>query len=101
MEIERSGCYKVETIGDSVMVVGGAFGANLHEQHRELVRLATRLLECIALLRAPDGTPLQIRAGIHTGTAIGGVVGLRQCRGSPLWVTRSTRRAGWRAQAYQ
>ena len=80
VEIERSGCYKVETIGDSVMVVGGAFGANLHEQHRELVRLATRLLECIALLRAPDGTPLQIRAGIHTGTAIGGVVGLRMPR---------------------
>ncbi|XP_053312031.1 guanylate cyclase soluble subunit beta-2-like [Spea bombifrons] len=67
--------YKVETIGDAYMVVGGVPVAV--ESHAERVanfalgmRIAAR-----EVMNPVSGEPMQIRVGIHTGPVLAGVVG--------------------------
>ncbi|GLI61498.1 hypothetical protein VaNZ11_003827 [Volvox africanus] len=85
--------YKVETIGDCYMVAGGLvrqgsdgvaalleFGEVDPDHARKVVRFAKDLLEVVRELHMPNGQPLQVRVGIHSGPAMSGVVGTKMPR---------------------
>jgi class 3 adenylate cyclase len=67
--------YKVETIGDAYMCCSGL--PTPDENHAQnIANFALAVSECVQLVESPaDGTPLQLRIGIHTGHCMGGVVG--------------------------
>ncbi|XP_043197242.1 soluble guanylate cyclase gcy-35-like [Amphibalanus amphitrite] len=77
---ESNGVYKVETIGDAYMVVGGIPGrvrdhaTRVTSQAIDMVRLARQVAHPIT------GAPVQIRVGLHTGPAVAGVVGQKMPR---------------------
>lgn len=77
---QKFNLYKVETIGDAYMVVGG-----LPEKmpgHAAIVcNFALAVQQAVKLLKSPTtGKPLEIRIGIHTGSVIAGVVGQKMPR---------------------
>lgn len=68
--------YKVETIGDAYMVVGGApnrVPAPLAAQRVAL--FALDIVEFVKTFRTKNGDKLYIRAGMASGPAVAGVVG--------------------------
>ena len=68
--------YKVETIGDSIMVVSGA-PTSVCDSLDDLVQFAVLVQNVIPrVMRHPiTGVPVNIRIGMHTGEVVGGVVG--------------------------
>lgn len=71
----RFNLYKVETIGDAYMCCSGL--PTPDENHAQnIANFALAVAECVQLVQSPaDGTPIQLRIGIHTGHCMGGVVG--------------------------
>ncbi|KAM8902665.1 guanylate cyclase soluble subunit beta-2 isoform 3-T3 [Spinachia spinachia] len=72
--------YKVETIGDAYMVVGGVPLPTKSHAHRVAnfalgMRLAAR-----EVYNPVTGKPIQIRVGLHTGPVLAGVVGEKMPR---------------------
>jgi guanylate cyclase len=68
------GVEKIKTIGDSYMAVAGAPEAR--EDHAEAaLALARGMLVALADLRSESGIPLDLRIGLASGTAVGGVIG--------------------------
>uniref|UniRef100_A0A1I8IZI1 guanylate cyclase n=1 Tax=Macrostomum lignano TaxID=282301 RepID=A0A1I8IZI1_9PLAT len=67
--------YKVETIGDAYMVVGGV--PERTDQHAHFVsEQAMDMIEASCRVASPvTNLPLQIRVGMHTGPTVAGVVG--------------------------
>ncbi|CAB9503005.1 Receptor-type guanylate cyclase gcy [Seminavis robusta] len=67
--------YKVETIGDAYMCCSGL--PEPDELHAEnIANFAICVMECVRHVPSPvDGSPLQLRVGIHTGSCTAGVVG--------------------------
>jgi class 3 adenylate cyclase len=67
--------YKVETIGDAYMCCSGLPVPDKH--HAELIaNFAIAVVEAVKLVKSPvDGSPIQLRVGIHTGSCTAGVVG--------------------------
>ncbi|KAJ8034769.1 Guanylate cyclase soluble subunit beta-2 [Holothuria leucospilota] len=72
--------YKVETIGDAYMVVGGLPVPS--ESHAvRVAEFGLSQLRAIKTLKSPDTSePLSIRVGIHTGPVVAGVVGSKMPR---------------------
>ncbi len=68
------GVEKIKTIGDAYMVAAGV-SAHRVEHAPTLARFALALRDTAALSARPDGQPLQLRIGIHTGPAVAGVIG--------------------------
>ncbi|XP_077552282.1 soluble guanylate cyclase 88E-like [Haemaphysalis longicornis] len=77
---EKHGVYKVETIGDAYMVVSGA--PEPEPNHSEKVcEMALAMVKVIGDLKDPStGKSLKIRVGVHSGTVVAGVVGLKMPR---------------------
>ncbi len=75
--IDRHGVEKIKTIGDAYMIVGGLQG-----DHRQgavsIGRLAIDLLDTIHRQPPLGAARLTLRAGIHCGPAIAGVIGDRR-----------------------
>ncbi|KAF7651393.1 hypothetical protein LDENG_00111540 [Lucifuga dentata] len=72
--------YKVETIGDAYMVVGGVPVPTESHAHRVAnfalgMRIAAR-----DVTNPVTGKPIQIRVGLHTGPVLAGVVGQKMPR---------------------
>ncbi|XP_061566805.1 atrial natriuretic peptide receptor 2 [Cololabis saira] len=80
--IDNHDVYKVETIGDAYMVVSGVPRENGILHASEAASLALDLLDVCRTFRIPHrpGTGLQIRAGIHSGPVVAGVVGTKMPR---------------------
>lgn len=74
--VEKHNVYKVETIGDAYMVVGGAPERVPAPLAAERVALfALDAVNFVKNFRTKDGDQIFIRAGIASGPAVGGVVG--------------------------
>ena len=72
---KKHGVYKVETIGDAYMLVAGHEADSQSDHALRAVRMAADMVEVARSLTMPNGEPLRIRAGIHSGPAFSGVVG--------------------------
>jgi adenylate cyclase len=72
---DRHGVEKIKTIGDAYMAVGG-----LPEPRAgHLEALARVALEMLEIVKQVDGQHvLDVRAGIHVGSAVAGVIGIRK-----------------------
>ncbi|CAB3410391.1 unnamed protein product [Caenorhabditis bovis] len=72
--------YKVETVGDSYMSVGGI--PDVVDNHCEVIcHLALgMIMEARTVCDPITNTPLHIRAGIHSGPVVAGVVGAKMPR---------------------
>ncbi|CAG9782639.1 unnamed protein product [Diatraea saccharalis] len=79
--IEQYKVYKVETIGDAYMVVGG-LPARSRDHAESVATMALHLLHLAGRFRVrhlPD-TPLHLRIGLHSGPCCAAVVGLTMPR---------------------
>ncbi|XP_066858592.1 guanylate cyclase soluble subunit beta-2-like isoform X7 [Anser cygnoides] len=72
--------YKVETIGDAYMVVGGVpVPVSTHAER--IANFALGMVIAAKGVQNPvSGNPIQIRVGIHTGPVLAGVVGEKMPR---------------------
>ncbi|KAM8900046.1 atrial natriuretic peptide receptor 1 isoform 2-T2 [Spinachia spinachia] len=80
--IDNYDVYKVETIGDAYMVVSGVPQENGILHASEISSMALDLVGVCRTFRIPHkpSTQLQIRAGIHSGPVVAGVVGTKMPR---------------------
>ncbi|XP_072472603.1 uncharacterized protein [Notamacropus eugenii] len=80
--IESYDVYKVETIGDAYMVVSGLPERNGEKHADEIAKMALDLVAAVRQVLIPHmpREKLQLRAGIHTGPCVAGVVGYKMPR---------------------
>uniref|UniRef100_A0A674K8X1 Guanylate cyclase domain-containing protein n=1 Tax=Terrapene triunguis TaxID=2587831 RepID=A0A674K8X1_9SAUR len=72
--------YKVETIGDAYMVVGGV-PVPIASHAKRVANFALGMRTAAREVMNPiTGEPIQIRVGIHTGPVLAGVVGEKMPR---------------------
>jgi class 3 adenylate cyclase len=65
---------KIKTIGDAYLVVGGAL-EKAPEPLERCARMAFGMMEAVSLVARDMQLPLSLRAGLHMGPAIAGVLG--------------------------
>ncbi len=75
--LERHGIEKIKTIGDCYMAVGGAPQAAA-DHARRTADFALGIREDLRRWSAQSSHDLQIRIGLHSGTAIAGIVGTQK-----------------------
>uniref|UniRef100_A0A8D0G9H7 Guanylate cyclase n=1 Tax=Sphenodon punctatus TaxID=8508 RepID=A0A8D0G9H7_SPHPU len=80
--IDNYDVYKVETIGDAYMVVSGVPNENGILHAKEIASMALDLVLVCKTFKIPHkpNTQLKIRAGIHSGPVVAGVVGTKMPR---------------------
>ncbi|XP_048860002.1 atrial natriuretic peptide receptor 2-like isoform X2 [Brienomyrus brachyistius] len=80
--IDNHDVYKVETIGDAYMVVSGVPSENGINHAGEIASMALDLVSVCQTFQIPHKptTQLKIRAGIHSGPVVAGVVGTKMPR---------------------
>ncbi|KAJ7417523.1 natriuretic peptide receptor A/guanylate cyclase A [Willisornis vidua] len=80
--IDNYDVYKVETIGDAYMVVSGVPKENGILHAGEIASMALDLVDVCKTFKIPHkpNTLLKIRAGIHSGAVVAGVVGTKMPR---------------------
>lgn len=71
---ERHGMEKVKTIGDAYLAVCGGM-ASAERDSRAAVAFASDLIAEVDGMARESGIDLKVRIGIHTGPAVGGVIG--------------------------
>ncbi|XP_061484672.1 guanylate cyclase soluble subunit alpha-2 isoform X1 [Rhineura floridana] len=71
--------YKVETIGDAYCVAAGLHRQNLNHA-KPIALMALKMMELSEEVLTPDGRPIKMRIGIHSGSVLAGVVGVRMPR---------------------
>jgi adenylate cyclase len=71
---ERHGLEKVKTIGDAYLAVAGGM-ASAGADGKAAIAFARDLVAELIEMEKESGIALQARIGIHTGPAIGGVIG--------------------------
>ncbi|KAL7370294.1 hypothetical protein ABVT39_025085 [Epinephelus coioides] len=72
--------YKVETIGDAYMVVGGVPVPTETHAHRVANFALGMKIAAREVTNPVTGKPIQIRVGLHTGPVLAGVVGEKMPR---------------------
>ena len=74
--VEKHDLYKVETIGDAYMVLGGAPNkCSGPEGAEKIAKFALDTIECVKNFRTESGGQIFIRVGIASGPVVAGVVG--------------------------
>jgi class 3 adenylate cyclase len=75
--VEGYGAEKIKTIGDAYMVALGLLEPR-PEQAEAAARLARAMLEAVEQIASDTSIPIALRIGIHTGSAIAGVIGRKK-----------------------
>ncbi len=75
--VDRHGLEKVKTSGDSYMAVGG-LPVPRSDHLEAMADMALNVLASAAQFSHPDGSPFQVRIGIHTGPVVAGVIGTKK-----------------------
>jgi class 3 adenylate cyclase len=75
---DEYGVEKIKTIGDEYMVISGPSKSADDKHLRNLAQFALRLQESVEGLHYPDGEPVRMRVGMHTGRAVAGVIGQKK-----------------------
>ncbi|XP_028269837.1 guanylate cyclase soluble subunit alpha-1 isoform X1 [Parambassis ranga] len=71
--------YKVETIGDAYCVAGGLHRES--ETHAvQIALMALKMMELSDEVMTPTGEAIQMRIGLHSGSVLAGVVGVKMPR---------------------
>ena len=71
---ERHGVEKIKTMGDSYMIVAGL--PNPRDDHAEvLAKMSVEMLKIASEFKDHEGNPINLRIGLHSGSAISGVIG--------------------------
>ncbi|XP_028849590.1 uncharacterized protein LOC114798233 isoform X2 [Denticeps clupeoides] len=80
--IDSYDVYKVETIGDAYMVVSGLPERNGEKHADEIAKMSLDLVAAVRQVPIPHmpNKRLQLRAGIHTGPCVAGIVGYKMPR---------------------
>lgn len=74
---ERHHLEKIKTIGDAYMIVGGV--PTPRADHAEAIAdMALDMLEAIRQFREDEEQPFDIRIGIHTGSVVAGIIGMKK-----------------------
>ncbi|MEA5420192.1 PAS domain S-box protein [Spirulina sp. CCNP1310] len=68
---------KIKTIGDAYMVAGG-ITATTANHAPAMADMALDMQLAMTQFRQSDGQPYRLRMGIHTGPAVGGVIGIKK-----------------------
>jgi adenylate cyclase len=71
---ERNGLEKVKTIGDAYLAVAGGM-ASCAGDARAAIAFARDLVASLRDVETVTGMGLKVRIGVHTGPAVGGVIG--------------------------
>ncbi|CAL1570305.1 unnamed protein product [Knipowitschia caucasica] len=71
--------YKIETIGDAYCVAGGLH-KKVDSHAKPIAQMALKMMELSEEVLTPDGRPIKLRIGIHTGSVLAGVVGVKMPR---------------------
>lgn len=71
--------YKVETIGDAYCVAAGLHKQSSTHAH-QIAWMALKMIEVCKTQHTHDGKPIRMRIGLHTGTVLAGVVGVKMPR---------------------
>jgi len=71
---ERHGLEKVKTIGDAYLAVAGGM-ASTGSDGKAAIAFAGDLVAELEAMATESGLPLKARIGVHTGPAVGGVIG--------------------------
>jgi adenylate cyclase len=72
--IERNGLEKIKTIGDAYLAVSGIPLST--DQHA--TRAVKASLEIIAFINEQTDNPFSVRVGIHSGSLVAGIVGVKK-----------------------
>jgi adenylate cyclase len=75
---DKFGVEKIKTIGDEYMVISGLNDLPSDKPTQNLAEFALAVIELAAELKYPDGRPVQIRIGMHSGSAVAGVIGQKK-----------------------
>ena len=74
---DRFGVEKIKTSGDCYVAAAGI--PLPRDDHAEAAaEMALAMLEAMPRFRTPDGTPVQLRVGIHSGPLVAGVIGRKK-----------------------
>ena len=75
---DANGVEKIKTIGDCYMCASGLPTPNEYLNAFAIARMALQMIEAVSMFCDDLGNPLQIRIGIHSGSAVAGVIGRRK-----------------------
>ena len=74
---EKYRVEKIKTIGDAYMAAAGLSDpCGNHAQ--DVAEMALDMIEVIRKYSTPDGAPLNIRIGLHSGPVVAGVIGKKK-----------------------
>ncbi|XP_076832396.1 LOW QUALITY PROTEIN: guanylate cyclase soluble subunit alpha-2 [Brachyhypopomus gauderio] len=71
--------YKIETIGDAYCVAAGLHRKS-DSHSKPIALMALKMMELSEEVLTPDGRPIKLRIGIHSGSVLAGVVGVKMPR---------------------
>ena len=74
---DEYGLEKIKTVGDAYMAVAG-LPAPREDHARAAAEMALAMQEEVARRTAPNGEPLRMRIGLHSGPVVAGVIGVRK-----------------------
>lgn len=74
---EQHGLEKIKTVGDAYMAVAG-LPTPRADHAQAAAEMALALQDVLAHRTAPDGAPVRMRIGLHTGPVVAGVIGTRK-----------------------
>jgi class 3 adenylate cyclase len=75
--VEKHGLEKIKTIGDAYMVVAG-LPVPRQDHVAPIAEMALDMQDAIAQFNEQHHENLTIRIGIHTGSVVAGVIGLKK-----------------------